>query len=152
VTGTTPLDRYTIERDQGQCTVTAGDPAAYLQSCIEIRFYVHPTTNVNTMFGSLANLMNLNVTPNLADVPPAYLGFTYTALWRTDSCTAESGQDPVCTPVEYLPGSVVWEGTVTSVVAVGGGPATKDACKKDGWKQFGFRNQGQCVSYVNHRH
>jgi hypothetical protein len=148
----TGMDRYTIERDQGQCIVTARDPTAYLQSCIEIRFYVHPTTNVNTMFGSLANLMNLNITPNLADVPPDFLGFTYSAVWRIDSCTAETGQDPECTPAEYLPGSAVWEGTLTSVVPVGGGgPTTKDACKKDGWKQFGFRNQGQCVSYVNHR-
>lgn len=33
-----------------------------------------------------------------------------------------------------------------------GPPATKDACKKDGWKNFNnpvFKNQGQCVSYFN---
>ena len=149
----TGMDRYTIERNQGQCTVTSGDPAAYLQSCAEIRFLVHATTNVNTMFGSLANLMNLDITPNLADVPSGYLGFTYRAEWRIESCTAEPGQEPLCIAVEYLPGSLIWEGTLTSIVKVGGGgPATKDACKKDGWKQFGFRNQGQCVSYVNHRH
>lgn len=27
-------------------------------------------------------------------------------------------------------------------------PVTKDDCKKDGWKNFGFKNQGQCVSSV----
>lgn len=27
-------------------------------------------------------------------------------------------------------------------------PATKDDCKKDGWKAFGFENQGQCVRFV----
>lgn len=33
-------------------------------------------------------------------------------------------------------------------------PADKDACKKDGWKTFNtpvFKNQGQCVSFVNHQ-
>jgi hypothetical protein len=26
----------------------------------------------------------------------------------------------------------------------------KDQCKGDGWKQFGFKNQGQCIAFVNH--
>lgn len=30
--------------------------------------------------------------------------------------------------------------------------ATTVDCKADGWKDFGFRNQGQCVSYVNTGH
>ena len=32
------------------------------------------------------------------------------------------------------------------------GPANKDECKNGGWMQFEdptFRNQGQCISYVN---
>ena len=28
------------------------------------------------------------------------------------------------------------------------GPQTKDDCKKGGWEQFGFRNQGQCVRFI----
>ena len=31
-------------------------------------------------------------------------------------------------------------------------PTTKDQCKGDGWKQFGFANQGQCIAFVNHPH
>lgn len=27
-------------------------------------------------------------------------------------------------------------------------PHTKDDCKKGGWEQYGFRNQGQCVRYI----
>ena len=27
-------------------------------------------------------------------------------------------------------------------------PTTKDDCKNGGWEQFGFRNQGQCVRFV----
>ena len=30
------------------------------------------------------------------------------------------------------------------------GPTSKEDCKKGGWKQFGFKNQGQCIKYVNH--
>ena len=28
------------------------------------------------------------------------------------------------------------------------GPVTKDDCKKGGWEEFGFRNQGQCVRFI----
>jgi hypothetical protein len=28
-------------------------------------------------------------------------------------------------------------------------PATKDDCKDGGWESFGFRNQGQCIRFVN---
>ena len=30
------------------------------------------------------------------------------------------------------------------------GPQTKEECKKGGWKEFGFKNQGQCIKAVNH--
>jgi DNA-binding beta-propeller fold protein YncE len=29
-------------------------------------------------------------------------------------------------------------------------PTTKNQCKHGGWKQFGFKNQGQCIAFVNH--
>jgi hypothetical protein len=29
-------------------------------------------------------------------------------------------------------------------------PTTKEQCKHGDWKQFGFKNQGQCISFVNH--
>jgi hypothetical protein len=28
-------------------------------------------------------------------------------------------------------------------------PETKDDCKRGGWRDYGFRNQGQCIRYVN---
>ena len=28
-------------------------------------------------------------------------------------------------------------------------PSSKDQCKKDGWKAFGFKNQGDCIKFVN---
>ena len=27
-------------------------------------------------------------------------------------------------------------------------PTTKDQCQGDGWKQFGFKNQGLCLAFV----
>jgi hypothetical protein len=29
-------------------------------------------------------------------------------------------------------------------------PTNKDQCKNGGWASFGFRNQGQCIAWVNH--
>jgi outer membrane protein assembly factor BamB len=28
-------------------------------------------------------------------------------------------------------------------------PTSKDQCKKGGWRAFGFKNQGQCIKFVN---
>ena len=39
-----------------------------------------------------------------------------------------------------------------SPLVVGGepdDPQTKDDCKNGGWEQFGFKNQGQCIRFVN---
>jgi YVTN family beta-propeller protein len=52
--------------------------------------------------------------------------------------------------------------TVTTTITVGGVPAgiaitpilrptSKDQCKNGGWKAFGFKNQGQCIQFVNTR-
>lgn len=35
-----------------------------------------------------------------------------------------------------------------AVTPAAGGPANKDQCKRGGWKQFGFKNQGQCIAFV----
>ena len=50
----------------------------------------------------------------------------------------------------YTPGSAYWLGSLTSLVVMKNGPTTKQECKNGGWKAFGFKNQGQCVKYVNH--
>ena len=31
-------------------------------------------------------------------------------------------------------------------------PTTRDQCLIDGWKQYGFANQGQCIAFVNYPH
>ena len=49
--------------------------------------------------------------------------------------------------------NITFNGVVQVPVVVSGPPTTKAACKHDGWKSFTdptFKNQGQCVAYVNH--
>jgi DNA-binding beta-propeller fold protein YncE len=29
-------------------------------------------------------------------------------------------------------------------------PTIKGQCRHGGWKQFGFKNQGRCIAFVNH--
>jgi hypothetical protein len=29
-------------------------------------------------------------------------------------------------------------------------PTSKDQCKKGGYEQFGFKNHGRCIAFVNH--
>ena len=41
----------------------------------------------------------------------------------------------------------IWRTHITSFTAPV--PASKDDCTKDGWKSFGFKNQGQCIQFVN---
>jgi hypothetical protein len=49
--------------------------------------------------------------------------------------------------------NIVVNGVTEVPTPVVGPPTTKSACKHGGWKTFNnpsFKNQGQCVSYVNH--
>ena len=145
-----PLDLYIIERGQEQCNVTGDPDSAYTEQCINTYFYVYLATTVHSMFGSLANLFDLNRTPNLADVPADALSVLYINVGRINDCTKEIDQDPVCVTSSYSPGSGYWLASLNSLVVVSNGPTAKDACKNGGWKEFGFKNQGQCVKYVNH--
>ena len=54
-----------------------------------------------------------------------------------------------CTPIAGLPYGQVMNGDI-SVVDAQPSPTTRDQCKGGGWAQFGFKNQGQCIAFVNH--
>jgi hypothetical protein len=53
---------------------------------------------------------------------------------------------PVNTLV-YDPQVTVISGDLT-VVDAQPAPTSKEQCKKGGWTEFGFKNQGQCVAFV----
>jgi hypothetical protein len=40
-------------------------------------------------------------------------------------------------------------GNETTIYNFEASPNTKDDCKKGGWQNYGFRNQGQCIAFVN---
>jgi hypothetical protein len=101
---------------------------------------------------------------NVAATPNANGTVTYT--FDAASIAAAGGQVPfptgTITAVDVLidvQGTAdVSNITVNGVLQVpsattGGTPTTRAACKHGGWKTFtspSFKNQGQCVSYVNH--
>ena len=62
---------------------------------------------------------------------------------------APTGRAPTdCSPVSptSFAGPLISDITVVDAQV----PTTKDQCKGDVWKQFGFKNQGQCIAFVNH--
>ncbi len=48
---------------------------------------------------------------------------------------------------DFQAANVTYDLTVSPIVVLE--PQTKDDCKKGGWEQYGFRNQGQCIKFVN---
>ena len=47
-------------------------------------------------------------------------------------------------------GAIEFQGLGGSVPPPTGAPEDKQACKKGGFREFGFKNQGQCIKAVNH--
>ena len=55
-----------------------------------------------------------------------------------------------CSPPPPLTGGPLAAGDIT-VVDGEPLPTTKQQCKNGGWGRFGFKNQGQCIAFVNNR-
>lgn len=45
--------------------------------------------------------------------------------------------------------SDIYENGLAGIPQCGYAPADKAACKNGGWANFGFKNQGQCIRFVN---
>ena len=52
-----------------------------------------------------------------------------------------------CSPV---PGGLPLSSGRAVVVDAAPPPMTKKQCRKGGFAEFGFRNQGQCIKFVRH--
>ena len=64
--------------------------------------------------------------------------------------TIGSSRSPTdCSPAELLTATAVHDGDL-AVVDAQPPPTSKEQCKQGGYRQFGFKNQGQCVAFVNH--
>ncbi len=83
---------------------------------------------------SAPNKVKITVTDGAGIASP------YVFIW-----TPDAGFDPT-----GAIGFVNWNGGVAFFddLTVDADPQTKDDCKKGGWEQFGFKNQGQCVRFI----
>lgn len=73
-------------------------------------------------------------------VPPQRLTFgTTLTLQRGDTIDFAVGPN----------GDYFCDGTGLKASITNLGPNDKDQCKNGGWKNFGFKNQGQCIQFVN---
>jgi len=94
-------------------------------------------------------------------------GMWYNAFDQSPSVEAHDGSGNLVGTMEWTDAGILETQTVTGSIAsitivsqqaafaigdlsieYGNDPETKDDCKKGGWEDYGFRNQGQCVRYI----
>jgi hypothetical protein len=95
--------------------------------------YIHPAG-----FNVIVEIVNTSPTPSLLDFYDACLGnpgCTTKRIWAF-SATAPVGlnDDP------FLYGLIMKFNSSD--------PSTKDDCRDGGWERFGFKNQGQCIRFI----
>ena len=66
----------------------------------------------------------------------------------TTEATTTTTEATTTTTTEATTTTTTEATTTTTTEAPGNMPTSKDQCKKGGYENFGFRNQGQCVSFV----
>ena len=77
--------------------------------------------------GLLMALASLLMTPTLAAEDPHAAS---SPLWSSDDVIDEDSM-------------------AVTVAAELDDPATRDDCRRGGWTEFGFDNQGRCIQFVN---
>ena len=110
----------------------AGSPDAPSQAQVQLTYYSNPDVWMtvddfvsDVQDGTLKGLFGGEVT----------VGYTDT-----------SNTDPYTATIDTLTfGGTTWD-FGTGVEVPPAAPATKDDCKKGGWQDFDFRNQGQCIA------
>ena len=119
-----------------------------------------PTLSLERDCVTFPGFNSVNVT--VAGLPPftEFVGTLVTpggGTFSSSETTDASGSFGPLTIGTQDPGTfeatVVWSGgTLTQSLFVDcSAPASKEECKKGGWRNFPrFKNQGQCVAFVNH--
>lgn len=100
-----------------------------------------------------------------ADNPDSHVTWAVTGMpsWMSlDAATGTLSGTPVddgsytlgvtVTSTDPTTGYDVASAPVSLTLRVSTDPTTVDECKKGGWRQFGFRNQGQCIAFVKTGH
>ena len=77
--------------------------------------------------------------------------------WELDTLAPEYWKDDVISQMDdgdyyvYAAGKDLagnWARSERVMITIDNNPDTKDECKKDGWENYGFKNQGQCVMFI----
>ena len=120
-------------------------------------------TSVSPPLHSSGDVTCLNVHGNVAVLQ--YFDATYSHLQILIRLTDNAGTgemdilelEPIgssrsptdCSPPGMTSATRIFNGDF-AVVDAQPPPTSKEQCKQGGYRQFGFRNQGQCVAFVNH--
>jgi hypothetical protein len=104
--------------------------------------------------------VNGNTATFAGSLKPNRFGFTHFRVTVVDNGPANSGLDTDAANAYFAPvgcsaPETSFLGTLTSgdVVVVDSPPppTSKGQCKRGGYERYGFRNQGQCVAFVERR-
>jgi hypothetical protein len=98
-----------------------------------------------SVFGSLGHVIFVedNGSPGAAHD----LANDFEAALPPTSCPAPTDEDLVPFPFIPIRPQPIEAGDIT-IVDAPALPTSKDQCRSGGYRQFGFRNQGQCVAFV----
>jgi hypothetical protein len=126
-----------------------------------------PTVTIEPACGAIPAFPDTNVARvNLSGFPPVTTvqatlelpnGFTFGPGEVTTDADGNWDQEQLGLVGSHVPGTwtvtIVWSGgTLTDSVYVDcSRPTSKADCKRGGWRDFPeFKNQGQCIAFVNH--
>ena len=141
------------------CATAAALAAPYAAASAAPARATQPTLSLEKDCKTLPGFNSVNIT--LAGLPPftEFVGTVVTPegfFGSSSETTDTSGGFGPLTIGTQEPGifevTVVWSaGTLTQSLFVDcSTPASKEECKHGGWQRFGFKNQGQCIAFVNH--
>jgi hypothetical protein len=121
-----------------------------------------PTGTV-TMFpldGGPVTCLNVNGIDAVVGIAAPTTTFGGFLIYVSDNGTQGAGVDtlelvpasspPQVCPTPVPPNKAIFTGDIT-VIDAPSLPTSKEHCKKGGWRNFPqFKNQGQCIAFVNH--
>jgi hypothetical protein len=81
--------------------------------------------------------------------PPLHETFNANGSFFPTLYASDSPNGLVTVTVEYTGGTVT--NSIDGPCEGPRHPTTKQQCKAGGYKEFGFKNQGRCIAFVNHQ-
>ena len=111
---------------------------------------VAPTTTTTTVAPTTTTTVAPTTTTTVAPTTTTQPPVTTTTVAPTTTTQPPVTTTTVApTTTTQPPATTTTAPATTTTTTTPVAPADKDECKDGGWEDFGFRNQGQCVSFVN---